>query len=424
MFRAMRARPAPPERPGPLGSTTLRRVSGRPGRKVLASRSGRRRRVAYRTAGRARPGRRQAAWGRRCGPDTRPAHNRSRGPPRAGGRLARPVGRPTSPRRPPDGWGRVRRSRPANPQPPAKPPRPASLPAPRRARRPAQAPPPREAPPRPGPPPREAPPRPGPPPREAPPRPGPPPREAPPRPSPPPRSGHRAAPPGDPWRSDAPAPPFEAGHPSRGAHAGPFAPAAGRGTGRPSAGPDYGPSAGRRPAPSGAPGPRVPGPGAPGAGVPGPGAPGPGAPGSAGPGGIFGGYAQVIRPSEHPGPSLNRVRPGAGQPAGPAGLVPPADHDVYVYRDVSDPAPTSSARRAAADDAAYWYDLLAEDHVPQQEETRGPFEPLLPSGETSSLAEPAGTEQAQGPPDVVRTEVRRRPIGPGRTNSSSSRICT
>jgi hypothetical protein len=134
MFRAMRARPAPPERPGPLGSTTLRRVSGRPGRKVLASRSGRRRRVAYRTAGRARPGRRQAAWGRRRGPDTRPAHNRSRGPPRAGGRLARSAGRPTSPCHPPDGWGRARRSRPANPQPPAKPPRPA------RARRPAKPP--------------------------------------------------------------------------------------------------------------------------------------------------------------------------------------------------------------------------------------------------------------------------------------------
>jgi hypothetical protein len=144
MFRAMRARPAPPERPGPLGSTTLRRVSGRPGRKVLASRSGRRRRVAYRTAGRARPGRRQAAWGRRRGPDTRPAHNRSRGPPRAGGRLSRAAGRPTSPCHPPDGWGRVRRSRPANPQPPAKPPRPARArrpaipPRPARARRPAK----------------------------------------------------------------------------------------------------------------------------------------------------------------------------------------------------------------------------------------------------------------------------------------------
>jgi hypothetical protein len=139
MFRAMRARPAPPERPGPSGSTTLRRVSGRPGRKVLASRSGRRRRVAHRTAGRARPGRRRAAWGRRRGPDTRSAHNRSRGPPRVGGRLARAAGRPTSPCHPPDEWGRVRRSRPANPQPRAKPPRPARALRPAKPRRPARA---------------------------------------------------------------------------------------------------------------------------------------------------------------------------------------------------------------------------------------------------------------------------------------------
>ena len=73
-----------------------------------------------------------------------------------------------------------------------------------------------------------------------------------------------------------------------------------------------------------------------------------------------------------------------------------------MYRDASDPAPRRSGRHSAADDSAYWYDLLAEDPVPQQEETRGPFEPLLPSGGTSSAADPAGTEQAQGPPDVVR----------------------
>ena len=66
-------------------------------------------------------------------------------------------------------------------------------------------------------------------------------------------------------------------------------------------------------------------------------------------------------------------------------------------------------RRAAADDAAYWYDLLAEDQVPQQEETRGPFEPLLPSSGTPSPAEPVGTEQAQGPSDAARDE---RPEAP------------
>ena len=106
-----------------------------------------------------------------------------------------------------------------------------------------------------------------------------------------------------------------------------------------------------------------------------------------------GGYAQVIRPSVPGPPSAGPGRAPAPASAGPSR---PADHDVYVYRDVSDPAPASPARHAAADDAAYWYDLLAEDPVPRQEETRGPFEPLLPSGETSSAADQAApTEQAQ-----------------------------
>jgi hypothetical protein len=107
----------------------------------------------------------------------------------------------------------------------------------------------------------------------------------------------------------------------------------------------------------------------------------------------------VIRPPDHPPPSVNRVQPSSGRPARP-----PSDRDVYVYREVSDPAPTWSGRHAAADDAAYWYDLLAEDHVPQHEETRGPFEPLLPSSGMPSAAEPAGTRQAQGPPDAARDE--------------------
>jgi len=67
-----------------------------------------------------------------------------------------------------------------------------------------------------------------------------------------------------------------------------------------------------------------------------------------------------------------------------AGSAPPSDRDVYVYRDVSDPAPKPSGRHAAADDAAYWYDLLAEDPAPQYEEARGPFEPLQSSSAMSS----------------------------------------
>jgi hypothetical protein len=90
--------------------------------------------------------------------------------------------------------------------------------------------------------------------------------------------------------------------------------------------------------------------------------------------------------------------------AHPAGSAPPADRDVYVYRDVGDPAPKPSARHAAADDAAYWYDLLAEDPVPQPEEGRGPFEPLLSSSGTAgappgAAGQQPGTDRAQPPRD-------------------------
>jgi hypothetical protein len=76
---------------------------------------------------------------------------------------------------------------------------------------------------------------------------------------------------------------------------------------------------------------------------------------------------------------------------------------VYVYRDDVPPAGTgatgarSAARQPAEDDTSYWYDLLAEDAAPQQEEARGPFEPLLSSAGTPDEAGPAGTEQPAGP---------------------------
>jgi len=87
-----------------------------------------------------------------------------------------------------------------------------------------------------------------------------------------------------------------------------------------------------------------------------------------------------------------------------------------VYRDVSEPAPTSSPRRPPADDAAYWYDLLAEDPAPRDEQARGPFEPLLPSGVPTGAAgqqpsaepepepaSPGGTDSdRQEPPDQAR----------------------
>jgi len=183
-------------------------------------------------------------------------------------------------------------------------------------------------------------------------------------------------------------PPFEADRPSRGVRPGPYGPGPGSGTGRPPAGTGrppagtgYGPSPGRWPPPS--------------------------APGGPGSGATFdGGYAQVIRSTDHPVRPAGRNQPNPGRPtdpahlAHPAGPAPPADRDVYVYRDVSDPAPKPSARHAAADDAAYWYDLLAEDPAPQPEEARGPFEPLLSSSGTSGAAgRPPGADQAQPPRD-------------------------
>jgi hypothetical protein len=88
---------------------------------------------------------------------------------------------------------------------------------------------------------------------------------------------------------------------------------------------------------------------------------------------------------------------------------------VYVYRDVSTPpsaAASSSPRKPAEDDPAYWYDLLAEDSGPKREEARGPFEPLLPSGGPSGVGgrrtpEPGGTEQTA--PDAARGESHEAP---------------
>lgn len=79
-----------------------------------------------------------------------------------------------------------------------------------------------------------------------------------------------------------------------------------------------------------------------------------------------------------------------------------------MYRDPGDPAPSSSSRRSTADDSAYWYDLPAEDPVPDHEEARGPFEPLLPSNETGT----GGAQEAREPheaPDAGRDERQEAP---------------
>jgi hypothetical protein len=72
---------------------------------------------------------------------------------------------------------------------------------------------------------------------------------------------------------------------------------------------------------------------------------------------------------------------------------------VYVYRDTggqpADPAAGSPGQDPAERDAAYWYDVLAEDPAPKLEEIRGPFEPLV-----SSAGPPPG---AVHEPDLDQT---------------------
>ena len=81
-----------------------------------------------------------------------------------------------------------------------------------------------------------------------------------------------------------------------------------------------------------------------------------------------------------------------------------------MYRDVSEPTPTSSPRRPAADDAAYWYDLLAEDAAPQHEQARGPFEPLLPSGTpTGAVGQQPFAEPEQGSPGGTGNDRQEAP---------------
>jgi len=147
-----------------------------------------------------------------------------------------------------------------------------------------------------------------------------------------------------------------------------------------------------------------------------PGGPPPGAPGSAGAGGTFdGGYAQVIRTTDHP--PRGRARPNSADPA-----LPP-DAGVFVYRDETDSPGDRGARPAARppseDDPSYWYDLLAEDPTPKREETRGPFEPLLSSGETPGAGhrntDTTGTTGRTGMPGATGMPRRQDQAGPAGT---------
>ena len=192
----------------------------------------------------------------------------------------------------------------------------------------------------------------------------------------PPRDGTG---PGGPVRPGGPVPPRDRGYPpppgGQGQGRGQD-----RGPGRHAGSPGYAAPGGRRPGPpgdAGAPGQRRPG---------------------VGDESFDGGYAQVIRASDHPARPAGRVRPpGFGRLAGPTRPdEAPRSADVFVYRDTSDqPDPGEN-------DAAYWYDLpvsgAGSDASAQVAEAgRGPFEPLVSSADPPGAARPDQAPDAAGP---------------------------
>ena len=170
-----------------------------------------------------------------------------------------------------------------------------------------------------------------------------------------------------------------------------------RGAGRLAGGPGYATSGGRRPDPP----------------------PHAGDPGHRGPGvgdePFGGGYAQVIRASDHPARPSGPVRPpGLGRPA--ESVRPPESPEgVFIYRDTGDEpgGPAATVRGPGEDDAAYWYDLPVEgagSDAPAHmlEEARGPFEPLVSSADPAAAARAAAqaAQAAQAAvPDAARPDL-------------------
>jgi hypothetical protein len=101
---------------------------------------------------------------------------------------------------------------------------------------------------------------------------------------------------------------------------------------------------------------------------------------------------------------------------------------VYVYRDTEDRPNDQAPSGPDAHDASYWYDLSgqdgtpAKDAAPAAQPTRGPFEPLVSSGDTPSDGDmpPAAAPAADtaAPQDAAATA--QTPGGGGKHAASSS----
>jgi hypothetical protein len=87
---------------------------------------------------------------------------------------------------------------------------------------------------------------------------------------------------------------------------------------------------------------------------------------------------------------------------------------VYVYRDTGEPSgrPATAPAEPGADepDASYWYDLSDEDSAPVPAESRGPFEPLVPSSRPLSDPGPPATPT---PPSFAQDPAGPRAMAPG-----------
>jgi hypothetical protein len=118
----------------------------------------------------------------------------------------------------------------------------------------------------------------------------------------------------------------------------------------------------------------------------------------------MGGYAPVIRATDHPAPPGGGRTGRTARPGGPDG---PPDDDMFVYRDPSARAGYLADQRAQEREAAYWYDDLSTGPgATEQEDARGPFEPLLPSSGAPPRA-------ARHQPSASETVMPREPDAAG-----------